>query len=118
VEYSTLDRVKTALEHRKPDRIPFDIRGAAVTGININALRKLKSFLGMPGEAELWDRITQLAKAGDDLIDRLGIDVKNVGPQGPSSPGLARDLGSADCYYRIIDEFGLGWQMPEVEDHY
>jgi hypothetical protein len=66
----------------------------------------------------LWDWITQLAKAGDDLIDRLGIDLKNVGPQGPSSPGLARDLGSADGYYRIIDEFDTGWQMPEVEGRY
>jgi uroporphyrinogen decarboxylase len=118
MEYSSFDRVRTALEHREPDRIPFDIGGAAVTGININALRKLKNQLGMSREVELWDRVTQLARTGDDLVEKLGIDVVNVGPEGPSTPGLSSDLGLVDDHYRIIDEFGIGWQMPKEGGHY
>ncbi len=118
MEYSSFERVKTALRHQEPDRVPFDIGGAAVTGININALRNLKTLLGMPEEVELWDRVTQLAKTGDDIVEKLGIDVKNVGPEAPSLPGPARDLGLVDDHYRIIDEFGIGWQMPKDGGHY
>ena len=31
-------RVKTALEHKEPDKIPFDLGGTEVSGINLNAL--------------------------------------------------------------------------------
>ena len=69
MEYSSFERVKTALQHQEPDRVPFDIGGAAVTGININALGNLKTMLGMPEEVELWDRGTQLAKTADDIVE-------------------------------------------------
>jgi len=118
VKYSSYERVKAALEHKEPDRIPFDIGGAMVTGINIRALRNLKNYLGMPGEIKLWDKVTQLAETGSDVIEKLGIDVKNVGPDQPSKPGLAKDLGLEDEHYSIIDEFGIGWQMPVNGGHY
>ncbi len=50
----------------------------------------------------------------DDLIERLGVDVKIVPPNDPSDPGLERDLGLVGDHYRYIDEFGIGWQMPQV----
>ena len=118
MKYSSYERVKAALEHKEPDRIPFDIGGAMVTGINIRALRNLKNYLGMPGEIKLWDKVTQLAETGSDVIEKLGIDVKNVGPDQPSKPGLAKDLGLEDEHYSIIDEFGIGWQMPVNGGHY
>ena len=118
MKYSSYERVKAALEHKEPDRIPFDIGGTMVTGINIRALRNLKNYLGMPGEIKLWDKVTQLAETGSDVIEKLGIDVKNVGPDQPSKPGLAKDLGLEDEHYSIIDEFGIGWQMPVNGGHY
>jgi uroporphyrinogen decarboxylase len=42
---TSFQRVFAALEHKEPDRIPIDLGGMAVTGINIHALRKLKVFL-------------------------------------------------------------------------
>jgi uroporphyrinogen decarboxylase len=50
VKYASYERVKAALEYKEPDRIPFDIGGAMVTGINIRALRNFKHYLGMPVE--------------------------------------------------------------------
>ena len=58
---TSFDRVFASLEHKEPDRVPIDLGGTAVTGININALRRLKAYLGIPGEALLRDDITQLA---------------------------------------------------------
>jgi len=118
MEYTSYDRVTSALEHKEPDRIPLDLGGAMVTGININSLRKLRRYLGLSEEAKIWDRVTQLGQLEDDIIDELKVDVKNVGPESPSSPGLAEDLDLVGKYHRIIDEFGIGWQMPEDGGHY
>ncbi len=111
-------RVKTALAHQEPDRIPFDLGGAMVTGININALRRLREYLGLPGEPKVKDRVTQMADTGDDVIEKLNVDVKNVSPNPPSQPGLGVDLGLQGSHYRLLDEFGIGWQMPLIGGHY
>ncbi len=116
--YTSYQRVKTALEHREPDRIPFDLGGAMVTGINIHALRNLKQLLGIPGETQLWDQVTQLGVTDDATVERLGVDVRNVGPRPPANPGPARDLGLVENHYRLIDEWGMGWQMPRENGHY
>ena len=34
-DMTSLERVKTALEHKEPDRVPLDIGGALVAGINV-----------------------------------------------------------------------------------
>ena len=46
--HTSYQRVLTALEHKEPDRVPIDLGGTAVTGINIHALRRLKEHLGHP----------------------------------------------------------------------
>ena len=116
--YTSHQRVKTALEHKEPDRVPFDVGGTMVTGINVNALRRLRKHLGLPEEVEVRDRITQMADTGEEVIERLKIDVKNVSPEPPSKSELARDLGLQGEHYRLIDEFGMGWQMPVRGGHY
>ena len=94
MQLTSYERVRTALEHREPDRVPFDLGGAMVTGININALRNLKRYLGMETEARLWDQVTQLAVTDDETVDRLQVDVLNVGPNPPSDPGPGQRPGA------------------------
>ena len=118
MQYTSYERVRAALEHREPDRIPFDMGGAMVTGINVNALRNLKQYLGMKTEARLWDKVTQLGVTDDETADKLGVDVKNVGPSAPSDPGPGKDLGLVGEHFRLIDEWGMGWQMPKEGGHY
>jgi uroporphyrinogen decarboxylase len=112
------ERLLTSLAHKEPDRIPFDLGGTLITGININAHRRLRRALGLPGEPEVLDRVTQMAETGDDVRERLGVDVKSVRPRSPSRSGLARDLGVEGEHDRLIDEFGMGWQMPAAGGHY
>ncbi|MHC4418269.1 MAG: uroporphyrinogen decarboxylase family protein [Planctomycetota bacterium] len=110
--------MKTTLAHKEPDRIPFDIGGTMVTGINVNALRNLRKYLGLSEEVQVRDRVTQMADTGDEVIERLKIDVKNMSPERPSNPGLARDLGLQGDHYVLYDEFGMGWRMPARGGHY
>jgi len=115
---TSFDRVCASLEHKEPDRIPIDLGGTAVTGININALRRLKAYLGIPGEALLRDNITQLAFTDDETFARLDLDVRCVGPNPPSNPGPARHHGLEGQHFRLTDEWGMSWQMPANGGHY
>ena len=117
-EWTRYQRLVTALHHREPDRAPFDLGGSMVTGINVRALTALRRVLGLPGEAKVLDRVTQMADTGDDVRDRLHVDVRSVRPNAPGHGGPARDLGLVGDYYRLIDEFGMGWQMPRSGGHY
>ena len=115
---TSFDRVFASLEHKEPDRVPIDLGGTAVTGINIHALRRLKDILGIPGEVILKDQITQLAVTDDATFARLDLDVRCVGPRPPSNPGPAWDHGLVDAHYRLTDEWGMGWRMPADGGHY
>ena len=115
---TSFERVKAALEHKEADRIPFDLGSAAVTGINVNALRSLRKYLGLPEYASVKDKITQIGNVSDDLIERLKIDVKCVSPAPSWQKGLCREPGPKDGYDRIIDEWGMGWRMPVKNGHY
>jgi len=117
-EWTSYRRLVTALHHREPDRVPFDLGGSMVTGINVRALTALRQVLGLPGEAQVLDRVTQMAETGDDVRDRLRVDVRSVRPNAPGRAGLARDLGWVGDHDRLIDEFGIGWQMPRHGGHY
>jgi len=111
-------RLEAALSHREPDRVPFDLGSCAVTGINIRALRRLRAALGLAGEPELWDPVTQLARTGEEVGRLLRVDVLGVTPRPPSSPGLYLDEGLVGDHYRITDEMGIGWHMPKEGGHY
>lgn len=115
---TSCERVLTALSHKEPDRVPFDLGGAEVTGININALRKLRRHLGLEGEPDLQDIVTQLAWTGADVAEKLGTDVVSVKPNPPANAGLARHVGIENGYDHLVDEFGLGWKMPVSGGHY
>ena len=59
IEITSYERVKAALEHREPDRIPFEIGGTGVSGINRHAYLRLRRYLGMPEiEIEIFDLVT------------------------------------------------------------
>jgi uroporphyrinogen decarboxylase len=105
-EWTSYRRLVTALHHREPDRVPFDLGGSMVTGINVRALTALRSARPA-GEAQVLDWVTQMARPG--TMRDLGGCAKrrpNAGRAGPPGP---RWVGDHD---RLIDEFGIGWQMP------
>ena len=42
------ERVLAVLDHKEPDRIPFDLGGTTVTGIHVTAYKALRDYLGIP----------------------------------------------------------------------
>jgi len=115
--YTSFERVKAALEHKEADRIPFDLGGSMVSGININALTDLKRYLGMDSPSIVKDTITQMAFTGEDMIDFLKVDVKNVAPMVPEESKL-KSLGYFGGSHIVEDEWGLQWRMPPNGHYY
>ncbi len=71
------ERVKAALNHRQPDRVPVDFGSTMVTGISVSVVSRLRKALGLDG---LSDRVKvnepyqMLGEIQDDLRERLLID--------------------------------------------
>lgn len=107
------ERVTTALQHREPDRVPFDLAGTTVTGIHNVAYRNLLSHLGMDNRStEIYDVITQQAKVDEDVLQRLKVDVRKTDAgqsTTPSSTGI-KDEGRYRCF---VDSFGIKWCIPK-----
>ncbi len=77
------ERIATALDHRKPDRIPIDFNGHRSSGITVQAYKRLREFLGLkPSPLYVYDFIQQLALVEDDVLDIVGADVVEVGHDG------------------------------------
>jgi len=101
-------RVLTALDHREPDRVPFDLGGTAITGIHVRACAALRSHLGLPSsDVPIADPAEQLGLVEDDLADALGVDVRGVGfADLPSVTETPEE-------FRYWDKWGIGWRMPK-----
>ena len=66
------ERLRTALRHQEPDRIPFDLGSTQVTGIHEVAYRNLRAYLGLPPvKPQMCDVVQGLALPDDDVIEKL-----------------------------------------------
>lgn len=116
---NSYERVRAAVEHREGDRIPFDLGGSVLTGINRHAYVALRAYLGLPRrELKLVDPMQQLARVEADLLARLEVDVACVDPDAPAGPTLARPPVLEGEYWRMVDEWGISWKMPANGGHY
>jgi len=119
MQYTSYERVKAALEHRESDKIPFDLGGSVLTGMNKHCYKRLRKYLGMKEiEVDIYDTMQQLARIDDDMIDYLKIDVRCADPSKPTLQGLAKDPEKVGDYYEMTDEWGVGWKMPVDNGHY
>lgn len=116
---TSFERVRLALEHKEPDRLPFDLGGSVLTGMNRHCYVRLRNYLGLPKtEIQIYDVMQQLARIDEDMIEKLNIDVRCADPSAPSGKGLARDIEQDGDYYKMTDEWGIVWKMPVVGGHY
>ncbi len=105
------DRVRAALSHREPDRVPFDLGGTRVTGIHARAYERLRPALGLePRTARIADLTQQLAEVEPDVLDAMEADVRLVSPRGSS--GYRREIVERDGHHTYTDEWGVGRRMP------
>ena len=106
------ERVSLALNHREPDRVPFDLGATYVTGIHKKAYVRWREALGLPPvEPVTFEMLQQLARVDDDMVEALGVDVRPVTPSGSLTFSLT--VGDVGEYTFFHDEWGIGWRMPK-----
>ena len=72
------ERVRLALHHQEPDRVPVDLGSLSVTGMHVSTLYKLRQRLGLdpPGTPiKVIEPYQMLGEVKPDLADSLGVDV-------------------------------------------
>ena len=79
---SSRDRLRTALKHREPDRIPLDFGSTAVTGIHVSCVAALRDYYGLAqGPVKVHEPYQMLGLVEDDLRAAMGLDVTGVFPR-------------------------------------
>ncbi|MHB8855006.1 MAG: uroporphyrinogen decarboxylase family protein [Bellilinea sp.] len=110
-------RLLTALEHREPDRIPLDLGSTQVTGIHVIAYQNLRQALGLPTvKPQPYDSIQGLAIPDEDIIARLGVDVRGMNPLNSHNWQVIeteiQDATSGELYWSYHDEWGITHRKP------
>jgi len=111
------ERILTAINHREPDRVPFDLGACQVTGIHVVAYQNLRKALGLPEvELKLCDAVQQLASIDDDVVARMNIDTRGLYPLNSHNwQVVAADAGD---YWAYRDEWGITHHRPKENGLY
>jgi uroporphyrinogen decarboxylase len=106
------ERVLRALDHREPDRVPFDLGATVVTGIHRRAFEPLMARLGRlgPVPAPLQDAVQQIALVDESARDLLEVDACGVFTR----TAVAPEVRETDTHFFFYDEWGVGWRMPKA----
>jgi uroporphyrinogen decarboxylase len=111
------DRVRMALNHHEPDRIPIDLGGSICSSIHRDAYVQLKKTLGMGIEQiQLVDYVQQLPYLDEALLEHFHVDFRMVQLPAATAPGLA--LFEEGPYYAFIDRWGSKLHMPKRDGLY
>jgi uroporphyrinogen decarboxylase len=106
------ERVKSALDHKEPDRIPIDLGATIVSSITRSSYIPLKQQLGLPlEEIKMLDYVQQLPYLDGALMDRFGVDFRMVQLPAATAPGL--EVFEEGDYYAFIDRWGSKLHMPK-----
>ncbi len=74
------ERVRAAIMHQQPDKVPVDLGSTPSSGISAVAYARLRAALGIrEGSVKVYDVVQQLAVPEEWALDRFGIDVVDIG---------------------------------------
>jgi uroporphyrinogen decarboxylase len=106
------DRVMTALEHKKTDRVPLDL-GGTQTSILVEPYNALKKSLGINTHTHISNILLGLAEIDEQILNRFDIDFRHVLPK--QSNDFKFELNQDDSFF---DEFGTLWKRPSGGYYY
>jgi uroporphyrinogen decarboxylase len=112
------ERIAQALEHREPDRVPYDLSGTTVTGITRNAYVRAMRHRGLSpeiGDAEV-DPIQQIVTPREENLALLKSDTRRLGARRLTDYRESRRV-TGDII-EVTDFYGCGWRFVEGQDLY
>ena len=112
------ERIQTTLNHKEPDRIPYDLAGTTVTAITKNAYLRAMQFRGLStkiGDDEI-DPIQQIVTPDEENLLFLKSDTRRLGAQRITDfRNTKRVTGNL---IEVTDFYGCNWKFEEGADLY
>ena len=109
------ERVRRALAHQAPDRVPIDIGGHSATSMAPVSYASLCRYLSLPvpDEVRLMSKAMQIVYMDERVMEALGTDCRPlIAPRTIGTGPVAWEGG------RFTDEWGVEWYRPESSAYY
>jgi len=71
------ERIRRALSHEEPDRVPIDLGGSAC-GIHETAYQNLAKYLGIKVEVSIYDYMQRLALVDEPILRMFNVDTRHI----------------------------------------
>lgn len=102
----------TTLEHKEPDKVPFDLAGMQCTGIHVVAYRNLCQYVGIRPEPILFaDDLQQIVFPKRELLDRFDVDTRGLYPLCSHNWNVPK-IDRVDSY-EYLDAWGMTHRYPK-----
>ena len=106
------ERVRLAISHKEPDRVPVD-NGGVVSGMHEATYRNLLDHLGMTDALIIYDPVQRLALVKEEVLELLGVDTRYIFTNPPSFWQFEEEADGS-----WVDEFGTGYRRSELYSDY
>lgn len=104
------ERVLTALNHEKTDRVPLDLGGRQTT-MTLNAAKRYKEHYGITTPTEVMSERWQTAYIDEEILQKYQIDTRHIRPPSRVNENLLQKglpVFDGDIFY---DEWHVGRQV-------
>lgn len=112
------ERVQTTLNHKEPDRIPYDLAGTTVTAITRNAYLRAMQLRGLSteiGDDEI-DPIQQIVTPCEENLLSLKSDTRRIGAQRINDYRNTKRVNGHTI--EVTDFYGCNWKFEKGHDIY
>lgn len=113
------ERILASLDHREPDKIPFDLAGTTWTGITREAYIKLIRLLDINDREPHWaDAIQQIVIPSDKVLERLDVDTRGLFPLTSHNWNVYGRLRDEGANWEYKDEWGFTHHFPKENGYW
>lgn len=112
------ERIKKAINHQEPDRVPYDLAGTTVTSITKNAYKLAMKYKGFSTEYQVQeiDPISQIITPIEENLVHVKSDTRRIGAQRiPEYHQRKRLSGKIET---VTDFYGCDWEWNPDKDLY
>jgi uroporphyrinogen decarboxylase len=115
---TSVERLVESLNHKEPDRVPYDLAGTTVTGISRKAFIRAMEYRGISKEFEIKevDPIQQIVTPAEETLKYLKSDTRRIGAR--RIPDYEEIVKVNDGIRELTDIWGCKWRMDENKDYY
>lgn len=117
------ERLLTALNHKEPDRIPYDLGSTSITGISLFAYRRLLDHLDIEiDDIPVFDFAPQLAQVDEQVLQQFKVDTRGLRARGNHGPDSTSDwrleVHEEKGRKVFTDEWGIKWKLASNNLYY